>query len=156
LKPVIIIPAAIAIFVGSFLILYHYEHHNPVTQNQNHVITNLNYMLSISNGTIQVPLHSYTFYHFSAPNGSSTARVNGNFAMEGDGSNLRIYLLDEVNFGNWKAGHQFTSYYDSGNSTIGTIDAIVPAGQILYLIYDNTLSQVQSKAVYSEINLVYT
>jgi len=117
---------------------------------------NPNYILSVSNGTIQVPSRSYTFYHFSAPNGSSTARVMGNFASEGNGSNLRIYLLDEGNFTNWKDGHQISSYYDSGNKTIGTIDVIVPSGQTLYLIYDNTISPVQSKSVYSKINLVYT
>jgi hypothetical protein len=156
LKPLIIIPVAVAILVGTFLIVSSFGHHNPVIENRSPLIFNTNYLLGISNGTIQVPLRSYTFYHFSAPNGSSTARVTGNFTMEGNGSNLRIYLLDEVNFSNWKDGHQFNSYYDSGNNTIGTIDVIVPSGQTLYLIYDNTFSHVQSKAVYSKINLVYS
>jgi hypothetical protein len=113
-------------------------------------------MLSISNGTTQVPSHSYTFYHFSAPAGSSTAQVQGDFTMAGNGSNLRIYLLDDVNFNNWRDGHQFNTYYDSKNVTTGIIAVVVPSGKMLYLIYDNTVSLVQSKSVYSKINLVYT
>ena len=156
MKLVVIIPIAVALFVGSFLIVSSFEHHASVIKNQNHTILNPNYILVVSNGTMQIPLRSYTFYHFSAPNDSSTARVNGNFTMSGDGSNLRIYLLDEVNFSNWKNGHQFNSYYDSGNYTVGMIDVIVPSGQTLYLIYDNTLSHVPSKDVYSKINLIYS
>lgn len=117
---------------------------------------NPNYVLSISNGTITIPSHSYTFYHFFAPNDSSTAQVKGDFTMKGNGSNLRIFLLDDVNFSNWKNSHQFNTYYDSGNDTTGTIDVIVPPGKTLYLVYDNVISSVQSKSVYSEINLVYT
>jgi hypothetical protein len=156
LKPVIIIPVAAAILIGSFLIVLSLMHTNPVRENQSPIMINPNYILSISNGTIQVPLHSYTFYHFSAPNGSSAALVKGDFTMGGDGSNLRIYLLDDVNFNNWKNGHQFNAYYDSGNDSSGTIDVIVPLGKTLYLIYDNIISPIQSKSVYSRINLVYT
>jgi len=155
LKLIIIIPAIVAILAGSFLIITSNTHHIPVKENQNFVVLNPNYILSVTNGTIQIPSNSYTFYHFSAPNGSSTAQIKGDYAMTGNGSNLRIYLLDDVNFNNWKNGHQFNTYYNSENNTTGTIDVIVPPGKILYLVYDNTISSIQSKSVSSIINLNY-
>ncbi len=156
MKLIILIPVVAAILVGSFLIITSFTHHSPVKENQNLIMITPNYIMSVSNGTIQIPSYSYTFYHFSAPNGSSTARVKGNFTMEGNGSNLRIYLLDDVNFGKWKDGHQFNAYYDSGNETTGTIDVMVPPVKTIYLVFDNTISSIPSKSVYSKINLVYS
>ena len=146
----------VTILLGSFLIITSFIHQNTVKENQNLLTINANYILSVSNGTIQIPSHGYTFYHFSSPPGSSSARVKGNFTMEGSGSNLRVYLMDDVNFSNWKESHQFSTYYDSGNETSGVIDVNVPPTRTLYLIFDNTISSVQSKPVSSNINLVYS
>jgi len=153
------VPASAAIVVGIFLIVTGLLHTNQVgggnpASNIKH--TNYNYILSISNGTIQVNPHSYTFYHFAAPDRSSNAHVNGIFALQGNGSNIRVYLLDEENFVNWKSSHQFTTYYGSGQQTTGVIDVNVPSGKTLYLVYDNTLSSIPSKKVFSNMNLVYS
>ena len=155
MKLIVLIPTIAALLVGSFLIITSITHHATVRENQNLVVINPNYILSVSNGTTQIPSNSYTFYHFFAPNGSSTARVQGNFIMKGNGSNVRIYLMDEANFSKWKSGHQFNTYYDSGNETIVMMDVSVTTVKTLYLIYDNTVSLVQSKPVYSQINLIY-
>jgi hypothetical protein len=158
MKKYTIVPASIAIVVGIFLIAAGLLHTNQVgggNPASNITHTNYNYILSISNGTMRVDPHSYTFYHFAAPNRSSNAHVHGDFALQGNGSNIRVYLLDEENFVNWKSAHQFNAYYDSGQQTTGAIDVSVPSGKTLYLIYDNSLSSIPSKRVFSNVNLVY-
>ena len=148
-----------AIVVGVFLIVVSLLHTNQVgggKPTSNIIQSNFNYVLSISNGTMQVDPHSYTFYHFAAPSGTTNAHVKGDFALQGNGSNIRVYLLDEENLVSWKSGHQFNAYYDSGQQTTGAIDVRVPSSKTLYLIYDNTLSSISSKSVFSIVNLVYS
>jgi len=157
LKKYIIVPVSAAIVVGIFLIVAGLLHTNQVGGgNPASNFTHTNYMLSISNGTIQVDPHSFTFYHFAAPDRSSNAHVNGDFALQGNGSNIRVYLLDEENFVNWKSSHQFNAFYDSAQQTTGAIDVSVPSGKTLYLVYDNSLSSIPSKRVFSKLNLVYS
>lgn len=155
MKKYIVVPASVAIVIGAFLIASSLLHSNHVGGGNPTSSTRVNYFLSISNGTMQVEPRSYTFYHFAAPNGSSNARVSGDFALQGNGSSVRVYLLDDANFVNWKSGHQFNAYYDSGQNTTGTIDVSVASGKTLYLIYDNSLSSIPSKTVFSRVNLFY-
>ena len=150
--------ASAAIAVGVFLIVASLLHTNQVGEGKsasNITHPNIDYILSISNGTMQVDPHSYTFYHFAAPDGTSNAHVKGDFALQGNGSNIRVYLLDEENFVNWKSSHQFNAYYDSAQQTTGAIDVSVPSSKTLYLIYDNISSSIPSKKIFSKINLVY-
>lgn len=154
MKKYIIVPASAAIVVGAFLIASSLLHSNHVGGG-NPAGMHFNYLLSISNGTMQVEPRSYTFYHFAAPASSPNAHVSGDFVLQGNGSNVRVYLLDDANFVNWKSGHQFNAYYDSGQNTTGTIEVSVPSGKTLYLIYDNSLSSIPSKTVFSEMNLFY-
>jgi hypothetical protein len=158
LKKYIIILAASAIVVGIFLIVDGLLHTNQVgggNSVSNILHTNYNYVLSISNGTMQVDPHSYTFYHFAAPEGTSNAHVKGDFDLQGNGSNIQVYILDEENFVNWKGSHQFNAYYDRAQQTTGAIDVKVPSNKTLYLIYDNSQSSIPSKKIFSKINLVY-
>jgi hypothetical protein len=147
-----------AIVVGVFLIVAGLLHTSQVGGGKpasNITQPNFDYILGISNGTMQLNPHSYTFYHFAAPEKTSKAHVKGDFALQGNGSNIRVYVLDEENFVNWKSSHQFSAYYDSGQQTTGTIDVSVPLGKTLYLIYDNSQSSIPSKKVFSKMNLVY-
>ena len=154
----IIVFVSAAIVVGVFLIVVSLLHTNQVgggKPTSNIIQSNFNYVLSISNGTMQVDPHSYTFYHFAAPSGTTNAHVKGDFALQGNGSNIRIYLLDEENYVNWKSSHQFNAYYNSIQQATGAIDVSVPSDKTLYLIYDNSHSSIPSKKVFSKINLVY-
>jgi hypothetical protein len=151
----IVIPATAAIVLGAFLIATSLSHSHITGSNYTSIPTSINYLLSISNGTIQVDAHSYTFYHFSAPSGSSSAQVQGKYTMGGNGSNVRIYLLDEGNYSNWKNSQQFTAYYDGAQKTSDTLSVSVPSGKTLYLIYDNSHSTVASKVVSNKVYLLY-
>jgi len=158
LKKYIIVSVSAAIVVGVFLIVGGLLHTNQVggpKPASNIIQPNFDYILGISNGTMQVEPHSYTFYHFTVPDRTSKAHVKGDFSLQGNGSNIRIYLLDEENFVNWKSSHQFTTYYDSAQQTTGAIDVSVPLGKTFYLVYDNSQSLIPSKQVFSKINLVY-
>lgn len=143
--------AVVAIAVGAFLITSGLTHRHTGNSEQNGQI---NYMLGISNGTLQVPNNSYTFYSFSAPPGASNAQVNGSFSMQGNGSSISILILDDKNFADWKAGHQISTYYSSTQLT-GTIKVSVPLDKKLYLLFDNTLSKESSKTISSQISLIY-
>ncbi len=148
----------VAIAVGVFLIVAGLLHTNLVGEGKpgsNIPQPTINYILGISNGTMQINPHSYTYYHFAALDRTSNAHVKGDFALQGNGSNIRVYLLDEVNFVNWKNGHQFSAYYDSSQQTNGSIDLSVPLGKTFYLVYDNSQSSIPSKKIVSTINLVY-
>ena len=57
---------------------------------------------------------------------------------------------------NWQNGHQVNAYFTSGQLTTGSINADVPTGQTLYLIYDNTFSTFTDKNVTTKADLVYT
>lgn len=113
--------------------------------------------ITIVNDMIRVNAHSYTEYTFSTPVGSTNAYLNGTFtAGGGSGNDIRIYILDEQNFINWRNGHQASTYYNSGQETVGNINANVPSGQTLYLVYDNSFSILSSKEVSTNVSLTYT
>lgn len=155
LNPRIIIPAVAAIAIGAFLIVSSVSH-SSTTGNSKSIPTSINYLLNISNGTIQLAAHTYTFYHFSAPSGSSNAQVQGEYTIGGNGSNIRIYILDEGNFANWKNGQEFTSYYDGTQKLSDRLSVSIPSGKTLYLIYDNSHSSTASKVVTNKLHLMYS
>ena len=143
--------SVIIIAVGTFLISSSLHGHTGNSPQS----VQANYLLDISNGTLQIPDRSYTFYPFSAPQDSSNAQVNGNFSMQGNGSSIRVLILDDKNFANWKDGRQINSYYSSTQLT-GTIQVSIPSGEKLYLVYDNTPSKVSSMTISSRISFTYT
>ncbi len=113
--------------------------------------------VNLVNGIIGVPSGGYQFYSFSAPNDASNARVEGTYtASGGSGNDINIAIMDETAFTNWKNGHQVNVYYNSGQLTTGRIDASVPAGETLYLVYDNTFSSFTDKDVTTKADLLFT
>ncbi|SMH71336.1 hypothetical protein [Candidatus Nitrosotalea okcheonensis] len=112
---------------------------------------------SLVNDMVHVNAHTYTYYTFSAPSGSTNAYVSGKFtAGGGSGNDIRVFIMDDQNFINWRNGHQSNVYYNSGQETVGNINANIPSGQTLYLIYDNTFSVLSSKEVSTDVSLTYT
>lgn len=112
---------------------------------------------SIVNSMIRVGPGQYVYYTFSAPNGASNAVVSGTFtAGGGSGNDVRVYIMDDQNFINYKNDHQVNVYYSSGQETVGNINVNIPAGQTLYLVYDNTFSIVSSKEVTTNVGLTFT
>lgn len=112
---------------------------------------------NIVNGIISVKAGGYQYYSFNAPSGSTDVRVSGSFeANGGSGNDINVVILDEQAFTNWKNGHQVSAYYSSGKLTTDSINANIPSGNTLYLVYDNQFSTFTSKDVRTTVDLVYT
>ncbi len=108
---------------------------------------------TIVDGVITVEAGKYVDYKFSVP---SQASVSGNFtASGGSGNDIRILILDETAYVNWINGHNVSTYYDSGQITIGSITASLPKGNY-YLVYSNTFSTLSAKNVKTKVDVTYT
>src|ERR1051325_6024746 len=97
---------------------------------------------NLVNGLVTVPAGSYYDSHFSA---TRTARGFGSFtASGGSGNDIRTIVTTAAGFTNWKNGHQFEMYYDSGKVTTGSFDEHVPKGTY-HVVFDNTFSTFSDK-----------
>jgi hypothetical protein len=112
---------------------------------------------NIVNGMIGVKAGGYQAYPFYAPDGSSDVSVKGNFeARGGSGNDIKVAILDQQAYTNWKNGHQVNAYYSSGKLTTSTLNEGVPSGEQMYLVFDNQFSTFSSKDVRTSVDLVYT
>ncbi|HEX9678715.1 hypothetical protein [Nitrososphaera sp.] len=112
---------------------------------------------NFASGTIDVDAGSVRYYAFSAPAGSRDAKVEGSFIASGGARNdIRVVIVDETSFTNWRNGHEVTTYYNSGQLTTANIQTNIPTGVTLYLVFDNTFSIISDKRVNVDVDLEYT
>ena len=121
--------------------------------NQIHPVgTPLSYV--IVQGNFTVDANSYKAYNFTTPNEISQCQVSGSFSVSGaNPSKIRVYIWDNAEFTNWQSGHisqsqspfgQIISFYDSGLTTNGTIEATPYPGGTYFLIYQNNSTEPQN------------
>ncbi len=98
----------------------------------------------------------YEYVEFTVAPGTEDAVVIGHFVASGGGGNdVKVYVLTGDGFVNWTNHHAFREYYDSGQTTTGSLDVgPLPAGHY-YLVYSNRFSVISNKAVESSIRLSY-
>lgn len=112
---------------------------------------------NIVNGLVTVNAGAYEDYQFVVPSGASSIQVSGSFtASGGSGNDIKVYIMDSINFINWQNGHSANTYYNSGQVTTSTISATLPSSGTYYLVYDNTFSIISQKNVNTQVNLSYT
>jgi hypothetical protein len=112
--------------------------------------------VNIVNGLVTVNADSYEDYTFTVPSGASNIQVSGSFtASGGSGNDIRIFIFDQTDFTNWENGHTANCYYQSGQTTTGTISANLPSAGTYVLVYDNTFSIISQKNVNTQANLSY-
>jgi hypothetical protein len=78
--------------------------------------------------------------------------VDGNFTVSGaNPSEIRVYIWDNAAFTNWQNGQisqspleRTISFYDSGLTTNGTIEATPYPGGTYFLIYKNNSTEPQN------------
>lgn len=106
--------------------------------------------LRLTKDTFPVPSGSYYFVPFKVMNDGTVA---GRFTAEGgSGNDIRVLVLDEDAFVNWKNGHSVNTLYNSGQVTVGRLNLRLPSGNY-YLIFSNTFSTFTNKVVTSDIAL---
>jgi zinc-ribbon domain len=111
---------------------------------------------NIVNGLVTVNAGTYETYTFTVPSGASNVQVSGSFtASGGSGNDVRIFILAQSDFVNWANGHSSQCYYQSGQTSTGTISASLPTSGTYVLVYDNTFSVFSQKNVNTEVDVSY-
>lgn len=108
---------------------------------------------SIVTGTINVNAGAYEYAQFQVPPDVSTPIVRGSFFVNaGSFKDIHVMILDEADFDSWQAGGTPNDpYYFSGNVIAADIEAKVPKGSTLYLVFDNIYSPALEKSIEAEI-----
>ena len=68
-------------------------------------------------------------------------------AYGGSGNDIRVLILDEMNYQNFWNGHKASPMYDSGVLTTSTMKVPVPESGVYHLILENTFSVLSGKVV---------
>jgi hypothetical protein len=76
-------------------------------------------------------------------------------AQGGTGNDVRILLLDELNYLNWSNGHAAKAIYDSGVVTAAEMEVPIRADGKYYLMFDNKFSWMTHKTVQCDLVAKY-
>ena len=139
---------------------------------------------SIVDTPFSVGPHTFRYYKFSLPEGSSNVAVVGQFTSAADNrkdstghtnsvratnkddrdkdedkvsdTGIEAYVLTEPAFTIWQNGYATNSVYRSGRVSQGTMQADIPAGAgIYYLVFSNKFSPKAAKSVNANVLLRY-
>ena len=84
-------------------------------------------------------------------------RVVGWFMASGGSRNdIKVLILDDIDFINWNNLHEVEGVYKSGKLTIGKIDVPITASGKYHLIFDNRFSEFSSKNVLAKVYLFWS
>jgi hypothetical protein len=110
----------------------------------------------IVSGNIAVGVDSYEYRKFVTLEDASKPIVRGNFIVGGSYNDIHVLILDADGFDRWKVGVSPEKvYYSSAFAVTGDLEANVPKGETLYLIFDNTFTANSEKIVTADIELAY-
>ena len=118
---------------------------------------------------VSVSPHSFRYYKFALPQGSSNVSIVGRFAVSNDGRNvgqkakdedtgdtIEVYVLSESAFAVWQNGYATSTVYQSGRVAQGSINAELPVdGGVYYLVFSNKFAPKSAKKVTTDILLHY-
>ena len=151
---IIVIVLVVVIVVGVVGAIAAYSYINFATSNTSNL--RLPRSVNLVNGQITVQPGQYNYYYFTIPTGATGITLTGSFTASGGGGNdIEVLVMDQTNFANWQNRNQFSSYYDSGQVTTGTVHASLPASGTYDLVYSNRFSTVSSKNVQTTVYLYY-
>ena len=85
------------------------------------------------------------------------ARVLGSFmAAGGAGDDIKVFILDEIDYINWFNGHHVEGLYNSGKITIAKIDVPITTSGKYHLVFDNRFSPFSNKNVLAKVHLYWS
>ena len=110
----------------------------------------------IVNGMVSVAANSYESRQFAVPVDAVRPIVRGNFFVDSaQVATIHVMILNSESFANWQSNKTISvNYYSSTQVTTAELEAGVPKGQTLYLIFDNTYD-AKAKSVKADIELAY-
>ena len=77
-------------------------------------------------------------------------------ASGGSRNDIKVLILDDIDFINWENLHEVEGVYKSGKLTIGKIDVPITASGKYHLIFDNRFSEFSSKNVLAKVYLFWS
>jgi len=116
----------------------------PQTQVSSSVFL-VNNVFTVAPGKLQ-------YFQFNV-NGKAT--VVGKFRAQGGSRNdIKVYILNQDGFENYRNGNNTPTFYNSGQVTVGTVYSVLLTGSY-YLVFDNSFSLLSNKAVTATVELKY-
>jgi hypothetical protein len=113
------------------------------------------YTRNIVNETITVYADSIVYFQFTVPSHASDLQVSVNFSVSGGLENdIRVYIMDSINFVNWVNKRGASAYYISQQVTANITNILLPSNGTYYLVFDNT-SWHSPKSVNTQVTLTY-
>jgi len=83
------------------------------------------------------------------------ARLVGKFTAQGGrGNDVNAFVTNDDGLMNFRNGHRFNQWYESGRVTVDTINARLPAGRS-YFVLSNTFSTFAHKSVAFDLRVEY-
>lgn len=116
--------------------------------------------------------HTFRYYKFSLPEGSTNVAIVGEFSVTPDphaanarkgkdspdtpDNNIEVFVLSEPAFTIWQNGYASASVYESGRVSQGKLQSDIPAGAgVYYLVFNNRFSQKAPKSIQATVLLRY-
>jgi emp24/gp25L/p24 family/GOLD len=97
-----------------------------------------------------VDADNYRFWVFEV---GRSAGISGQFRVEGSGdTEVRVLIMDEAEFDNYRNGRGFRVYYASDRVSGGEINLRLYSGRYV-IVFDNTFSHYASKTVSSNLQI---
>lgn len=107
---------------------------------------------TIVKGTLRIPAGSYSDSVFIVTADMKKARLMGQF-QEVRGSDLFVYIFDDLNFKNWAAHADSKALYNSGSVVVGEIDLSIYSPGTYHLVFSNRHSWITQKIVETTADL---
>lgn len=114
-----------------------------------------------------VAAHSFRYYKFTLPEGSTNVALIGQFSASTEGgkanradqnadNSVELYVLSEPAFAVWQNGYTTSSVYESGRVPQTSVQADLPAGAgVYYLVFNNKFAPKTAKNVNASFFLRY-
>jgi hypothetical protein len=134
------------------LSLKYSDYNRPKSNNSTFNQTPTQSKISLINSAFTLGSGQHLPIRFIIPN---KATIIGRFqAQGGSGNDVKVYVLSEDGYTNFKNRHNVPTFYNSGQVTVGTLNTLLGAG-VYYLVFDNGYSLFSNKAISANIELHY-
>jgi hypothetical protein len=119
-------------------------------------VSTVSHTTQIVNKVATVDPHTYNYYQFTVPKGASGISVSGTFTAQGGSDNdIKVYIFDKTDFSHYQNGEDYTSLYQSGQTTTSSFITKLPSSGTYYLVLDNQFSADSQKTVNIQANVSY-
>lgn len=103
---------------------------------------------------IAAPL-SYNWFTMHVPAQATNAVLKGHFRVTGGlGNDIRCFVTDTDGLENFRNGHRFATYFDSGTVTAQTLRVRLDPG-IYYLVFSNRGALFSNKVINGRMEIEY-